>query len=170
MSYDGLKQEVADIIVNKFNNRICFLIGDNMTGKTEIANLVKEMDSSIKIFDNYYGKYSNLPSVGRSLVITHNRMVLEQADSKDKVIMLMPNSIYCATEIESKSHVDTMFYVTGQEDSLNFLLSRLLNNAVSGCWSDLNEKYLEYYKNSKQKITPCDEAIFKQIESFSRRN
>ena len=88
----------------------------------------------------------------------------------DKVIMLVKNSIYCVTDIENGSHIDDIFYHLMQEDDLNFLLSRLLNNAIDGCWSKLNDEYLEFYKKKKGDIKKTDKLIFDEIEKYKKIN
>lgn len=167
MTYEQMKEEVTYIITKHLKYHICFLIGDNMTGKTDIANLVKKIDPSIIIFDNYRGRYDELPSKGKILVITHNPIILKCANPTDKIIMLQSNYIYLVTDIEDKSHVDSIFYkMSSNNYNSNFLLSCLLNNACQGCWSKLNNEFLEIYKKEKGTITKSDELIFKEIENW----
>ena len=170
MNYEEMKQEVAYIITKKINNHICFLIGDNMTGKTDIGELVQNLDDSILVLDNFNGKYSDLPKDGRILVITHNPWILKNAYCRDKIIMLVKNSIYAITEVEDNFHIDNIFYKLSKKDDLTFLLARLLNNAVDGCWSKLNNEYLEYYKKNKRNIEKTDILIFDEIEKWKKIN
>lgn len=165
MYFDKMKEEVVDIIVNQLNYQKIFLIGDNMTGKTEICNMVKDKDDSIEIFDNYNDKYSNLPNDKRILVVTHNMYVVKFANPLDKIIMLKRDSIYCIKDVESSNDVENYFYTLMQDVTLKYILSSLLNNATEGIWSDLNQYYLDFYKKEK-KLENSDWCIINLIENL----
>lgn len=168
MYFENMKKEVVEIITKQLKSQKIFLIGDNMTGKTEICNMVKNQDNSIDIFDNFNDKYSNLPNDRRILVVTHNRLVLQNANPYDKIIMLRKNSIYCILDVESSNDVDNYFYTLTLENNLKLLLSSLLNNAIQGIWSDLNEYYLNLYKEKKKELKNSDLLIIQTIEDFKK--
>lgn len=168
MYFENMKKEVVEIITKQLKSQKIFLIGDNMTGKTEICNMVKNQDNSIDIFDNFNDKYSNLPNDRRILVVTHNRLVLQNASPYDKIIMLRKDSIYCILDVESQNDVDNYFDTLTLENNLELLLSSLLNNAIEGIWSDLNEYYLNLYKEKKKELKKSDLLIIKTIEDFKK--
>lgn len=168
MYFENMKKEVVEIITKQLKSQKIFLIGDNMTGKTEICNMVKNQDNSIDIFDNFNDKYSNLPNDSKILVVTHNRLVLQNASPYDKIIMLRKDSIYCILDVESQNDVDNYFYTLTLENNLELLLSSLLNNAIQGIWSDLNEYYLNLYKEKKKELKKSDLLIIKTIEDFKK--
>lgn len=169
MTYEEMKYEVAYIITKRLKYHICFLIGDNMTGKTDIAELVNQLDPSIIVLDNYKGKYNDLPQNGKVLVITHNPYILKSAHYTDKVISIYRNTIYMITDIEDDNHVDSLFYYQNEENhNLHFLLGKLLNNATQGCWSKLNDEFLELYKKEKEEIKKSDELIFNEIDYWKK--
>ena len=168
MYFENMKKEVVEIITKQLKSQKIFLIGDNMTGKTEICNMVKNQDNSIDIFDNFNDKYSNLPNDSKILVVTHNRLVLQNASPYDKIIMLRKDSIYCILDVESQNDVDNYFYILTLENNLELLLSSLLNNAIQGIWSDLNEYYLNLYKEKKKELKKSDLLIIKTIEDLKK--
>ena len=168
MYFENMKKEVVEIITKQLKSQKIFLIGDNMTGKTEICNMVKNQDNSIDIFDNFNEKYSNLPNDSKILVVTHNSLVLLNASPYDKIIKLRKDSIYCILDVESQNDVDNYFYTLTLENNLELLLSSLLNNAIQGIWSDLNEYYLNLYKEKKKELKKSDLLIIKTIEDFKK--
>ena len=168
MYFENMKKEVVEIITKQLKSQKIFLIGDNMTGKTEICNMVKNQDNSIDIFDNFNEKYSNLPNDSKILVVTHNRLVLQNASPYDKIIMLRKDSIYCILDVESQNDVDNYFYTLTLENNLELLLSSLLNNAIQGIWSELNEYYLNLYKEKKKELKNSDLLIIQTIEDFKK--
>jgi hypothetical protein len=172
MTFDDMKKEVAYIITNKlnFNNyNVCFIIGDNSTGKTEIGKLVKEMSSNIEVIDNYNQHYNELPKNKKLVVITHYPWILKEASEYDKVIMIYKDAVYKLSDIESQNNVDNMFDQL-YNNSKDRLLQVAMSNALQGCWSKLNDEYLEKYKEEKGALQKSDELIINEIDKWKDNN
>lgn len=166
-NYKRMKEEIVKILLN-MDYHICFLIGDNGCGKTDVANSVKKIDASIRIFDNFTGRYCDLPIDGKNIVITHRREILEVANPTDSVILFYEDGLYCVCDIEDEHVVQNMFHsVFYTSINRDKILQRLMWNAVSGVWNDYCEDYLQKYL--KEHVSKSDECILKVISDFKQK-
>lgn len=154
--WNKLYQDICNIILKNKSNLI-FLIGDNQTGKTQIGELLKD---KILVLDNFKGELKDIPTNKKVLVITHNLRLLAQAKSETKVIITQPNNLYISTDccINNIGDISNLFINSD-------MLSILLNNSISGDWSELNEIFLQDYI-SKNKLTIADNVLLKTINEF----
>lgn len=163
-NYERMRDEIVKILLN-MDYHICFLIGDNGCGKSDIASIVTEQDSSIRVFDNYIEQYSKLPTDGKNIVITHRREIIESADATDSVILIYSDGLYCTCQVEDEGTVQNMFHnLYHRQISRNMILQRLLLNAVSGVWSDYCEEFLQEYL--KGEIRKSDQCILDILYDF----
>lgn len=164
--FERMKDEIVNILLNKDYN-VCFIIGDNSCGKTDIAEMLKKKTSAIKIFDNFNQRYEDIPKDKKCVVITHSRFVLENANPLDMVVAIFSDLLYCVTNIEDRSVVRNLFnMISEKEISKTSILQRLLNNAVSGVWSNYNQEYLDSLKT--ETITKADKYILDTIDKFKK--
>lgn len=163
-NYNRMKEEIINVLLT-MDFHICFLIGENSCGKTDVANKVRELDNSIYIFDNFKGKYSDLPKDGKNIVITHQREIVETANPTDSIILFYEDGLYCVCQVEDEHVVQNMFYsVFFTEKNREKVLQRLMWNAVSGVWNDYCEEYLQEYL--KEPVSKANECILKVISDF----
>lgn len=161
--FEKMKNEIVDILFHADYN-ICFLIGDNSCGKTDIASMLRERTEDIIILDNFNGKYEDIPQDKKCLVITHSRQVLESAKYSDMVIAICPDYLFCVTDICDGSKVQNLISMTYEKPTTQSVLSRLLNNVLSCGWSEYFDEY--YEKVKKENLSKSDEVIIKEIEKW----
>lgn len=166
-NYERMRDEIVKILL-QMDYHICFLLGDNGCGKTDIAEIVKNTDNSIRVFDNYVGQYCELPTDGKNIVITHRREILESADSIDSVILIYSDGLFSVCDVEDESTVQNMFHnLYYQKTSRKMILQRLLWNAISGVWSDYCEEYLQEFL--KGEVRKSDNCILDVLRNYKEK-
>lgn len=154
--WDKLQQDICNIILNSKTNLV-FLIGENSTGKSEIGEIFKD---KITVLDNYRGTFDEIPKDKKVLVITHKVDLLLQAESNTKVIITRTNDLYISTDCDVSNYSDITHSMFEAE-----LISVLLNNSISGNWSELNEVFLQEYLET-HKLNDADKCVLDTMERF----
>ncbi len=166
-NYKKIKDEIVKILL-EMDYHICFLIGDNGCGKTDIATTVSEIDDSIRVFDNFNGDYKNIPTDGKNIIITYRRDIVEMANPTDSVILIYKDGLYCVCDIESESVVQNMFYnVFYRSVDRTMILQRLILNAISGVWSEYCNDFLQEYL--KGEVKKSDKCILNIINDYKEK-
>lgn len=164
INYKRMKDEIVKILL-EMDFHICFLIGENGCGKTDITQELNKIDSSIRVFDNFIGNYNEIPEDGKNIIITYRRDIVEKANPTDSVILIYEDGLYCVCDIESELVVQNMFHnVFFRQVDRQLILQRLLINAVTGVWNEYCEEFLEEYL--KGEIRKSDKCILNMINEY----
>lgn len=158
-----INREIIDIIKSGKlykNSNMLFLLGDNSTGKSEIGEIIKNT-TDILVLDNFSDSYDKIPKDKKTLIITHNwRLLVPYLKGYEPIIVTQYNDLYLVIDVEILQSADLECYNCGN----NF--SKFLNNAISNCWSKLNEQYFQEYVKSLGVLKKSDELMIREIEKW----